>query len=111
MSLRAWLETILHHDSLYHGQDAPQISDADYDALKRRNLAIEQRFPDLVREDSPSQRVGYQALEKFEKITHSIPMLSLGNAFSDEDVADFWDRIIKFLKLDLSSGIDCRAED
>ena len=54
-------ETILHHDSLYHGEDAPQISDADYDALKRRNLAIEQRFPDLVREDSPSQRVGYQA--------------------------------------------------
>ena len=98
-------KTILHHDSLYHGQDAPQISDADYDALKRRNLAIEQRFPDLVREDSPSQRVGYQALEKFEKITHSIPMLSLGNAFSDEDVADFWDRIVKFLKLDFRPAL------
>ncbi len=90
---------ILHHDARYHGEDAPEISDAAYDALRRRNLAIEQRFPDLVREDSPSRRVGFGALDKFEKITHSLPMLSLGNAFSDEDVADFWDSVMRFLKL------------
>ncbi|MGB7288013.1 MAG: NAD-dependent DNA ligase LigA [Salaquimonas sp.] len=91
---------ILRHDALYHGGDTPEISDAAYDGLRRRNLAIEQRFPDLIRDDSPSKRVGYVALDKFEKITHSVPMLSLGNAFSDEDVTDFWSRIIKFLKLD-----------
>ncbi len=90
---------ILHHDERYHGEDAPEISDAEYDALRRRNLAIEQAFPDLVREDSPSKRVGFGALDKFEKLTHAIPMLSLGNAFSDEDVADFWDSIMRFLKI------------
>lgn len=91
---------ILHHDARYHGEDAPEISDAEYDALRRRNLAIEQRFPELIREDSPSQRVGFAVSEKFDKITHAIPMLSLGNAFSDEDVADFWDSVMRFLKLD-----------
>ena len=92
---------ILHHDELYHGGDAPEISDAEYDALRRRNLAVEQAFPDLVREDSPTKRVGYVALDKFEKVRHAIPMLSLDNAFSDEDVRDFWDRIVRFLKPDI----------
>ncbi|WP_075996833.1 NAD-dependent DNA ligase LigA [Salaquimonas pukyongi] len=91
---------ILRHDKLYHGGDSPEISDAAYDALRRRNLAVEQAFPHLVREDSPSRRVGFVALDKFEKITHAMPMLSLANAFSDEDVADFWDSVTRFLKLD-----------
>jgi NAD-dependent DNA ligase len=70
-------------------RDAPTISDADYDALKQRNLAIEARFPHLKRADSPSETVGAAVSEKFEKIRHRVPMLSLDNAFSDDDVRDF----------------------
>lgn len=101
---------IEHHDRLYHGKDAPEISDAEYDRLRRRNLAIEQRFPELVREDSPSRKVGYVALEKFEKVTHAIPMLSLENAFSDEDVHDFAKRMKRFLNLDQGVKLVLTAE-
>ena len=87
--LAALAVEILAHDAAYHGSDAPVISDAAYDALKRRNLAIEQRFPHLVREDSPSHRVGYAPLEKFEQIAHPVPMLSLKNAMSADDARDF----------------------
>ncbi len=78
----------------YHTEDAPEISDADYDALKRRNAAIEARFPALKRADSPSDQVGAAPAEGFQKVTHAQRMLSLGNAFSDEDVADF-DRSVR----------------
>ena len=88
---------IAGHDRRYHGEDAPTISDADYDALKRRNDAIEQRFPDLVRPDSPSHRVGARPSEKFAKVVHAKPMLSLDNAFADEDIADFVARVRRFL--------------
>lgn len=97
--LKRLADELLRHDALYHGEDNPEISDAAYDALKRRNLAIEQLHPELVREDSPSKRVGYVALDKFDKIRHRVAMLSLANAFSDEDVADFRDYITRFLKL------------
>ncbi|MFT4163244.1 NAD-dependent DNA ligase LigA [Shinella sp.] len=88
---------IARHDELYHGQDAPEISDADYDALKRRNEAIEARFPALVRDDSPSRRVGSAPLATFAPITHSRPMLSLDNTFSDENVRDFVASVYRFL--------------
>lgn len=93
-------EELARHDALYHRQDAPEISDAEYDALKRRNLAIEARFPDLVRPDSISQRVGAAPSEAFSPVAHGAPMLSLDNAFSTEDVADFVKRIRRFLGLD-----------
>ncbi len=88
---------IARNDELYHGQDAPEISDADYDALKRRNEEIEARFPTLVRDDSPSRRVGSAPLATFAPITHSRPMLSLDNTFSDEDVRDFVASVYRFL--------------
>ncbi|MGE6740744.1 NAD-dependent DNA ligase LigA [Allorhizobium pseudoryzae] len=94
----AWLSAeIARHDLLYHQGDQPEISDADYDALKRRNDAIEARFPQLVREDSPSQRVGAAPASAFQQITHSRPMLSLDNTFSDADVADFVGSVYRFL--------------
>ncbi|MCL6708578.1 NAD-dependent DNA ligase LigA [Pseudomonas sp. R2.Fl] len=88
---------IARHDALYHGEDQPEISDADYDALKRRNDAIEERFPTLVRTDSPSQRVGAAPAGVFQQVTHARPMLSLDNTFSDEDVADFVASVYRFL--------------
>jgi DNA ligase (NAD+) len=88
---------IAHHDALYHGKDAPEVSDAEYDALKRRNDAIEARFPDLVRADSPSRRVGAAPSVTFSAVTHARPMLSLDNTFSQEDVQDFVAGVYRFL--------------
>jgi len=88
------------HDKHYYQDDAPKISDADYDALRKRANAIEARFPELVTSESPSQKIGAQPSGRFAKVQHAVPMLSLGNAFSDEDVVDFVDRIRRFLKLD-----------
>jgi DNA ligase (NAD+) len=93
-------DEIARHDIAYHQQDAPTISDAAYDALKRRNGEIEQRFPHLVRENSPSLRVGAARSEQFAAVEHGVPMLSLDNAFSDEDAAEFDARIRRFLRLD-----------
>jgi DNA ligase (NAD+) len=90
---------IARHDQLYHGQDAPEISDAAYDNLARRNREIEARFPDLVRADSPSRRVGAAAAEAFAKARHGAPMLSLDNVFGPEDFAEFCRRIRRFLGL------------
>ena len=101
---------IAEHDARYHGEDAPTISDAEYDALRNRNTAIEKRFPDLVRADSPSLSVGSIVQSKFEKITHVVPMLSLDNAFSDEDVVDFVARVRRFLKLEESQVLPITAE-
>ena len=88
---------IARHDLAYHQQDAPLISDADYDQLVRANQAIEARFPDLVRPDSPSLRVGASPSGHFAKIRHAVAMLSLGNAFDEEEVAEFIARIRRFL--------------
>nr|WP_244635824.1 NAD-dependent DNA ligase LigA [Chthonobacter albigriseus] len=90
---------IAHHDRLYHGEDNPEITDAAYDALKNRNLAIEARYPDLVRDDSPSRRVGATPSAAFAEVRHSRPMLSLDNLFTDEDVLDFVEQVRRFLGL------------
>ena len=90
---------IAKHDRAYHEQDAPLITDADYDALRRRNADVEARFPALVRADSPSRRVGAAPAGGFAKIRHRVPMLSLDNAFGPEDFTDFIDRIRRFLGL------------
>ena len=90
---------IERHNEHYYQQDAPKISDADYDALRQRSDAIEARFPGLVTQDSPSKKVGAAPLSRFAKVPHTVAMLSLGNAFSDEDVTDFVDRVRRFLKL------------
>jgi len=101
---------IAHHDELYYRQDAPEISDAEYDALVRRNAAIEARFPDLIRPDSPSRRVGAAPAEGFAKLRHRVPMLSLSNAFSEEEVADFVERVRRFLKLGPGADLAFTAE-
>ena len=101
---------IAMHDRHYHQQDAPTITDAEYDALRQRNEAIEAAFPDLVRADSPSRRVGAKPAGKFSKVRHRAPMLSLGNGFSDEDVHDFLGRIRRFLNLEADAAVEVTAE-
>jgi DNA ligase (NAD+) len=98
------------HDRRYYQEDAPTVSDAAYDALRRRNEEIEARFPELVRADSPSRRVGAQPSQKFAKVRHAVPMLSLGNAFSDSEVAEFVERIRRFLRLSADEKIVFTAE-
>jgi DNA ligase (NAD+) len=98
------------HDELYYRQDAPEISDAEYDELRLRNAAIEARFPALQRPDSPSRRVGAAPVEAFGKVRHAVPMLSLGNAFADEEVADFVARVRRFLGLGAAAPVETLAE-
>jgi len=97
-------------DASYYGDDNPHLSDADYDALRRRNLEIETRFPHLKRSDSPSDVVGATVSDGFGKIEHGVQMLSLDNAFSDEDVQDFSDRVRRFLGLSSEEEMEITAE-
>ena len=101
---------IAEHDRLYHQEDAPRISDAAYDALRARLLQIEDEFPELTTAESPTQKVGAAASEKFAKVRHAVPMLSLGNVFDEEEVRDFLDRVRRFLRLDEKDPLEITAE-
>jgi DNA ligase (NAD+) len=103
-------EKIAEHDRRYYRQDAPTISDADYDALRRRYEALEKAFPELVTKESLSERVGAVPSEKFAKVRHKMPMLSLGNVFSDAEVEDFVARIRRFLGLAADAPLALTAE-
>src|SRR5712672_2304197 len=98
------------HDKHYYQEDAPKITDAEYDALRRRVNAIEARFPELVTSDSPSQKIGAKPSGRFAKVRHAVPMLSLDNAFAEADVVDFVARIRRFLKLGEDDKIAFSAE-
>ncbi len=101
---------IARHDRLYHTDDAPEISDADYDTLIRRNAAIEAAFPNLIRPDSPSRQVGAAPADHLAKVAHARPMFSLDNAFSEEEVGDFLGRVRRFLSLDEAEPVALTAE-
>jgi DNA ligase (NAD+) len=103
-------EQIRQNDELYYSKDAPALSDADYDALRNRLLAIEAKYPELITPDSPSQKVGVTPAGGFSKVRHARPMLSLGNAFEDQDVQDFADRVRRFLGLGAEDGVELLAE-
>ncbi len=103
-------DLLANANSAYFQLDAPNMSDADYDALKRRNAAIEARFPDLKRADSPSDHVGAGPSEGFQKVEHSVPMLSLGNAFDDNDVRSFDTSVRKYLGLSSEDALEYTAE-
>ena len=98
------------NDKRYYQEDAPKVTDAAYDRLRERNAAIEKRFPHLVRADSPSKKVGAAPTGRFKKVRHAVPMLSLDNAFADDDVRDFVARIRRFLKLSDDDKITFNAE-
>ncbi len=102
--------TLNQANSDYHSKDAPTLSDADFDRLKRLNAAVEAQFPNLQRPDSPSLQVGAPTAEGFGKVRHEVRMLSLGNAFTDEDVVDFSDSCRKFLGLGPSDALAFTAE-
>jgi DNA ligase (NAD+) len=103
---------IVHHDRLYHAEDAPEITDQEYDALVRRNAELEAAFPHLVREDSPSRNVGHAiAASPLSKVTHEVRMMSLDNGFSDEEIAEWVARVRRFLALDDDAPLAFTAED
>ncbi|MEM6422673.1 MAG: NAD-dependent DNA ligase LigA, partial [Pseudomonadota bacterium] len=103
-------DTLRRHDKAYHRDDAPEVSDAEYDALKRRLRLIEAAHPTLIEADSPSQTVGAAPAEGFAKVRHRVAMLSLGNAFNDEDAAEFDARIRRFLTLGAEEPLAYVAE-
>ncbi len=103
-------EQIAHHNRRYYEQDAPEVTDAEYDALMIELRELETAHPELLTPDSPTQRVGSTPSSRFAKVRHSVPMLSLGNAFSEEDVTDFFDRIRKFLRLPAEEEVVLTAE-
>lgn len=103
---------IAKHDRLYHAEDAPEVTDAEYDALVRRNAELEAAFPHLIRDDSPSRKVGHEvAASPLSKVRHEVRMMSLDNAFSDEEVAEFVARVRRFLNLAEDVPVSMTAED
>lgn len=101
---------IRHHDKLYYQKDKPEVSDGEYDKLRLELEKIEAEYPDLITPDSPTQTVGAAPTSGFKKVKHSVPMLSLSNVFTDDDLGDFLDRVGRFLGLDESENIELLAE-
>ena len=104
------VKEIRRHDALYHGADDPEITDAQYDELRRELDLLEQKYPDLQTPDSPSMRVGTPAARGFQKVRHTVPMLSLSNVFSEDDFFEFRERIKRFLGLSDEEGLELLAE-
>ncbi|HEY0901120.1 MAG TPA: NAD-dependent DNA ligase LigA, partial [Micavibrio sp.] len=104
------VQLIRRHDVAYHQHDKPEISDAEYDALRRELEALEEKHPEWIAADSPTKTVGAQVASGFQKVRHAVPMLSLSNAFEDQDAYDFIDRVRKFLNLPESAVIEFFAE-
>ncbi|MEM6780928.1 MAG: NAD-dependent DNA ligase LigA, partial [Pseudomonadota bacterium] len=104
------VKEIQKHDELYHGQDNPEISDADYDALRNELIALEEKYPELADEKSPTQTVGAKPARGFQKVQHAVPMLSLSNVFSEKELDDFIDRIRRFLGLGDDEVVEIVAE-
>jgi len=105
-------KAIAQHDKLYHVEDSPEVSDAEYDALVRRNAELEAAFPHLIREDSPSRKVGHEVTASpLSKVTHEVRMMSLDNAFTDDELAEFVARVRRFLALDEDEPVEMTAED
>lgn len=103
---------IAHHDKLYHAQDAPEITDQEYDALVRRNREVEEAFPHLVRDDSPSKKVGHEiAASPLSKVTHEVRMMSLDNGFNREEVSEWVARVRRYLNLGEDEAVAITAED
>ena len=108
--LKALAAELARLDDAYYRDDAPLLADMEYDALKKRNEAIEARFPELVLQNSPSAKVGAKAVDSFAKITHKEPMLSLSNIFEEGEIAEFVDRIRRFLNLSETEALEFVAE-
>ena len=108
--LKQLAKELAEHDKHYYQNDAPVITDSEYDQLRRENETLEINFPKLIRNDTPSKRVGAPPASGFEKVYHKIPMLSLGNAFDDRDITNFYQRIKRYLNLDEKQIIDIVAE-
>ncbi len=108
--LESLAKELAQHDKAYYQSDAPTINDGEYDSLRKRNESIEAAFPHLIRKDSPSKKVGAQPSSGFSKVTHARPMLSLGNAFNEEDVREFIQGIKRFLSLNNDEPIQVMAE-
>ena len=105
-------KAIARHNRLYHAEDAPEISDAEYDALVRRNAELEAAFPHLIRADSPSAALGHQvAASPLAKVRHAVRMMSLDNAFTEGEVAEFVARVRRFLSLAEDAPLAFTAED
>ena len=105
-------KVIARHDRLYHTEDSPEITDAEYDALVRRNAELEAAFPHLIRPDSPTRKVGHAvAASPLSKVRHEVRMMSLDNAFADEEVAEFLARVRRFLALPEGAELAVTAED
>src|SRR5271166_2020293 len=101
---------IAEHDRRYHGEDAPTISDAEYDELRRRYTGLEAAFPELADAESANRKVGAPPSEKFAKVRHPVPMLSLGNIFADEEVDEFCARVRRFLGMPIDAPLAMVAE-